>query len=105
MGEFSTLRKRGCMETRIIARDTGLLTSKIKQIRFWDMSKLTNNDLTPPSHSVVINTNGVTTLTEYDSHAEYKRHRNQVFSAVAKFHADHGKQRGCMCKVCGGRRA
>jgi len=89
------------VETRSIIRaHNGVHRPMRKEIAFHNHSKLRQSSLHPSLYSIVRNTSGEVTLTEYVSPEEYHAHRNEVFDAIARYHAHFGKQEGCECKTC-----
>ena len=89
------------METRtLFPAYEGVNAPKKARITFHNHSNLVQTPLHPSLYSIVRSTSGKTTATEYASLAEYTAHRDQVFEAIAKFHATFGKKKGCECRTC-----
>jgi len=89
------------MDTRtIIPAHNGFPFRRIKKVTFYNHSNLIQTDLHPSLYSMVRNTSGEVTLTEYATPAEYHAHRNECFAAIARYHAHFGKREGCECTTC-----
>jgi len=84
----------------LIPAHNGVHAPKQQSITFHNNSNLIQTDLHPSLYSMVKNTSGKVTLTEYKDQQEYTSHRDQVFEAIAKYHAHFGKQEGCECSTC-----